>query len=206
MVRVGDVVLGTQDAQRAAGYDVKSAIFEDLYDEQDRHIGVRIQLQMCGALPPPQITNSFWSVSMDIEGPCSRNLALHDVDEDSDPMLVAQRKAYVYSTCSRPSELLPGWSEGYIEWTAPLDANEFSVAGDTITWTLTSETLPAGRSDFVAAGTVWSSQGASARDGRRLTEASGGVPIEYGVSGPGAQDFAGSSQDFVVGEQTAGAS
>jgi len=201
MVQAGDVVVGTQDPERAAGYDIKSVRFEDLYDEQDRHVGVRTQLQMCGALPGPEITNSYWAVRVNIEGPCTRVLYLHDTDHDSDPMPAAQRKAFLSSQCSRPSETLPGWTEGYVEWTAELETHEYAVAGDTITWTLTPDLLPGGRTDFVTEGTVWSSQGASARDGRRLTETYNGQVVEFGASGPGASDGAGSSAPFTVGEQ-----
>lgn len=107
MVRVGDHVVGTPDPERAAGFDMKAAWFEDLYDAEGRHMGVRIHLRMCGDVPDPELMGSGWSVHWDLEGPCSRVVGLHDSPPPDDPSQGVVRRAYLQSQCARPGPI-PG--------------------------------------------------------------------------------------------------
>ena len=198
MVRVGDVVVPTPDPERAAGFDIASAWFEDLYDDEERHLGVRIHLRMCGAIPDVEQQASTWQVRWRVDDSCSRVVGVHDVNDEDDLLAGAQRRAFLQSQCSRPGTI-PGTSEGYFEWTEYLGAESYAIGGNTITWTLSSDMLPEEpeRVSFVTPGATWSSPGAFSRDWRQVTIADSS---EYQVSGPGVWDFAG-GRDFVVGEE-----
>ena len=201
MARAGGTVVRTPDPERAAGFDVDAAWFEDLYDEEGMHAGVRVHLRMCGDLPEPELTGSAWSVRWSPPGGCSRDLYLFE--RDNSQTLGEVRYAYIFSQCSRPGPI-PGSSEGYTEWSTPLGEESYAVDGNLITWTLTADMLPpedADRLAFLAPGTDWAKPSAYARDGRQLTltESSG-----FFVSGPGAWDHTGNGRDFTVGEEPSG--
>jgi len=198
MVQVGGTVVPTPDPERAAGFDIDAVWFEDLYDEEGTHAGVRVHLRMCGDLPEPELLGSAWSVSWSPPGGCSRDLYLYDRDNPN-PTLGEVRTAYIYSQCSQPGPI-PGSSESYLEWATPLDEDTYSVDGNLISWTLTPEMVPpedAWRLAFLAPGTRWSRPIGYARDGRQLILADSDGLF---VSGPGAGDHAGNGRDFVVGE------
>jgi hypothetical protein len=197
MVRVGDVVVPTPDPERAAGFDISAAWFEDLYDEDDNHLGVRVHLRMCGDIPDVEQQASTWQVRWRVDDSCSRVVGVHDVNDKNDPLAGAQRRVFLQSQCSRPGPI-PGTTEGYFEWTEYLGPESYEIGESTITWTLAPDMLPqADRVAFVTPGRTWSSPGAFARDWRQITIADSS---EYQVSGPGVWDFAG-GRDFVVGEQ-----
>jgi hypothetical protein len=198
MVRVGDVVVPTPDPERAAGFDIATVWFEDLYDEDERHIGVRVHLRMCGAIPEVELQASTWQVRWRVDESCSRVVGVHDVDDLDDPLAGAQRRAFLQSQCNRRGTI-PGTSEGYFEWTEYLGAESYAIGGNAITWTLSPDMLPEDpeRVAFVTPGATWSSPGAFARDWRQITIADSS---EFQVSGPGVWDFAG-GRDFVVGEE-----
>lgn len=198
MVRVGDEEVATPDPERAAGFDIEAAWFEDLYEGTGparQHVGVRIHLQMCGDVPGPELVGSGWGVRVDIEGPCTRVVWTgdHDGEEPTDGVV---RRGYLQSQCVRPGTILPNSTEGYVEWEEELPAGAFAVQGDTLSWTLLRDALPESRTDFLEPATRWSTPGGYARDGRQLTMASGD-DVFY-VSGPGAYDTAGGGRDFTV--------
>ena len=200
MARVSGTKVRTPDPERAAGYDIEAAWFEDLYEEGGDHAGVRVHLRTCGDVPEPEIMGSAWSVRWGLEGPCSRLVSVRDGDA-LEPDLV-ERVAYLESQCSAPGPV-PGSSQGYVEWSETLGASSYSIQGDHITWTLTADMLPSDRAErvaFVAPGTVWSVPSAYARDGRQLTMFEQWEPVHIYASGPGAWDPTPSGRDFTVGE------
>lgn len=205
-VQVGSTVIGTQDTQRASGFDVDAIWLVDAYDTSTpkKHIGVDVILQMCGTVPAPELFGSGWGVHVALPGPCGRSLYVNDAPREDNVAGGIQRRASMTSWCTRSGTLLPNSFETYEEWTEELPASSFSVAGKIITWRLRTGMLPTERADrvaFLKTGTTLSHTGGYARDGRKLTEASqsGGPAIDWHVSGPGAYDTAGNGADFVVG-------
>jgi hypothetical protein len=187
----------TPDAERAAGFDVRSVNFSDLPGG-----GVEVILELCGDVPEPELAGSGWSVSWRLDDSCARVVLVHDSIDLPAPEDGVQRGAQLSEQCTRTGTTpLGGSSTTETTWIELLDSNAWSAEGNTVRWTLTPDLLPAERASrvaFLAPGTPWLRPSATARDGRWLTEAS--LQDVFGVNGPGARDWAGPGRDFTVGE------
>lgn len=200
MVRVRDtVVVPVPDEERAAGFDIDTVWFEDLYDGED-HVGVSVHMQLCGDVPEVELPGSHWSVRWQVDEDCSAVLSVHDDIHVPDPTLGVVRGVGLSAQCQEhdPTPVIGGWY-GRTVWIEPLADGVVSIDGNRITWTLDASIVPAERAErvaFLAAGSTWGAPSAETRDGRWLTGASAGVR----ATGPGALDITADGRDFTVGE------
>lgn len=203
MARVGDAEQQAPDADRSAGFDIQTASFEDIV-EDDETVGVQVSLELCGAVPDPELIGSHWSVRWGVDEECSAVVSIGDGIDLPEPSQGVLRGATLARQCGTTTSGPTGASsEGYTEWIEALDDDAYTIDESVIIWTLTPQTLPMERADrfgFLATGSSWTTPQADTRDGRWLSGGWFDEPVPFRLTGPGSRDTAEGGRDFTVGE------
>jgi hypothetical protein len=187
--------------ERASGFDVDGLSVQDLVEDEEV-TGVQVTLELCGDVPAAEVPSSSWQVFWQLpdlpagEDECYGGLLLHDqLTADG----AVERRARLSKSCSSTGQtpVLNGASSStYRVYDVVLPASDWSVDGDTITWTVRRDAELAAAAEQVAAGNRLGTPSASTRDGRQGTL----FDLEgVRASGPGTQDGTGSGPDHVVG-------
>lgn len=192
---VDGTTVDSPDTARAAMFDIKSAWFTDVIGENDEHLGVRVNLEMCGDVPEPEPgVESSWSVRWRLADGCWMKVLLID---KMDRFSVMRRDVRIESDCKAPQRDL---------YRTILNG-PYTVEGNHITWTLTPDTLPltTDESAFLKPGTTWLEPYAVARDGRAPASAWGaGLTPPYLIHVVGTEDRTRDGHEFTVGETREG--
>lgn len=170
---------------RSQRHDVKSTTVSTLPEG-----GVRVALTMCGAIPAPETgLASSWTVAARIGDSCSVQVSLLD-------SVNATRSADYSGSCFVPDPVLPNASTSSETFRRPLSAARFSVAGDTISFTLLRDDFAGPAAEPLATGSTLRDLVSRSRDSARGTEA--GQEGTVYVNGPGADDSSTNGSDLTL--------